>query len=108
MAALAIVGAVLPVMPSTIFAILAAWFFSRSSPRLEGYLLNNRLLGPTLHRWRSNGAISVKSKIVAVCGMAFGYGVFLFELTPTSIVAATVGLIFLVSAAYVLTRPNGG
>ena len=50
---LAFVGAVLPVMPSTIFVILAAACFARSSPRFERWLLDHRQFGPSLVAWRS-------------------------------------------------------
>jgi uncharacterized protein len=35
---LGFIGALLPLMPTTIFLILAAGCFARSSPRLEGWL----------------------------------------------------------------------
>ena len=50
--ALGIVGAFLPLMPTTIFLILAAGCFARSSPRLEAWLLDHAqfiIPGPAEH-----------------------------------------------------------
>lgn len=44
---LGMIGAVLPLMPTTIFLILATGCFARSSPRLEAWLLNHPRFGPT-------------------------------------------------------------
>ena len=43
--ALAVIGAILPVMPTTIFLLLALYCFARSSERLHGWLTTNRLFG---------------------------------------------------------------
>src|SRR3546814_4222968 len=72
MLALAIVGAVLPVMPTTIFVILAAACFGRASPRWEAYLLQHPQFGPPLVAWREQGAISVRGKSLAVAGIMLG------------------------------------
>src|SRR6187551_2804897 len=48
MVALGAIGAVTPLLPTTIFLIIAAWCFARSSPRLEAWLLNHPTFGKTL------------------------------------------------------------
>jgi len=105
MVGLGIIGAILPLMPTTIFLILAAWFFSRSSPRLEAYLMNSRFGGP-LRDWRENGAISRKSKMLALIGMSVGYAVFLVASKPSVFLAIVVGASILACAAYVVSRPG--
>ena len=59
--ALGVAGLVLPLMPGTVFLILAAWCFSRSSPRFEAWLVGHPKLGPHVLRWRETG-------VCAVCG----------------------------------------
>jgi uncharacterized membrane protein YbaN (DUF454 family) len=60
------VGLFVPVWPSTIFFILALWSFKRSSRRLEEWLLNHGVVGPTLRDWERGGAIRTRTKRVAV------------------------------------------
>lgn len=106
MLALGVIGAFLPVMPTTIFLILAVGCFSRSSPRLERWLLDSPTYGPSLRAWREQGAVSRKGKLYASLGMAVGYGLFWWGAHPSLWLALGVGVFFLASAAYVLSRPS--
>jgi uncharacterized protein len=103
---LAVIGALLPVMPSTIFLILAAACFARSSPRLEAWMLEHPVLGPPIRRWRERGAIAPGAKLMALFGMAAGYAILLFAYQPSWYVAAAVLLFLAASAGYVVSRPD--
>ena len=46
-----ILGAVLPVLPTTPFILLAAFCFARSSARFHDKLLANRVAGPIIREW---------------------------------------------------------
>jgi len=106
MVALGAIGAVTPLLPTTIFLIAAAWCFARSSPRLEAWLLNHPQFGKTLRDWRSDGAISRPAKMMACAGMTFGFVVFWFSSDPSLLLAAGVAALLLASAAYVVSRPT--
>ncbi|MFK3664475.1 YbaN family protein [Ochrobactrum teleogrylli] len=106
MLALGIIGAVLPVMPTTIFIILAAWFFARSSPKLEARLLADPRFGPLIVKWRDRGAIPPKAKFYACLGMLVGYGFFWWGAHPGPLLAIAVTIFMLGSTAYVLSRPS--
>ncbi|MEM8811195.1 MAG: YbaN family protein [Pseudomonadota bacterium] len=104
---LAFVGAVLPIMPSTVFVILAAGCFARSSPRFEAWLMNHPQFGPSLTAWRVHGAIPPRAKALAVMGMALGYGLFWASVDPGPGLAIAVAALIGASAVFVLTRPSG-
>ncbi|TLP49111.1 DUF454 domain-containing protein [Cohaesibacter sp. CAU 1516] len=102
-----IAGAFLPVLPSTIFFIGAAYFFARSSPRLEAWLLTHPLFGPPVVAWQDHGAIPRKAKYLAFAGMALGFVSFLYLVQPGLWLLVGVSLFFAASALYVGTRPDG-
>lgn len=105
MLALGIIGALLPVMPTTVFLILATACFARSSPRLERRLLQHPRYGPALRLWREQGAVSARGKALAAAGMALGYLLFFCTAHPGWQLALAVGLVLVASAGYVLSRP---
>lgn len=82
MVALGFIGAILPVMPTTVFLILAAWAFGRGSPRFEGWLLAHPTFGPVLRDWRANGRVSRRVKYIACGGMAAGLAIFWLVASP--------------------------
>jgi len=107
MVGLGFIGAMLPVMPTTIFLILAAACFSHSSPRFERWLLDHRWFGEPIRRWRENRAIPFKAKVIAIVSMAGGFVVMLLTAAPPLWADLVVAGSLIGCAAYVATRPNG-
>ncbi len=60
--ALAVIGAILPVLPTTPFLIVALALFSKSSPRFHQMLLNNVWFGPSLKQWEDKKTLSRQTK----------------------------------------------
>jgi len=106
MLGLGVIGAFLPVMPTTIFLILAMWFFARSSPQLENWMLSHPRFGRALRNWRTYGAVPVRAKIMACAGMTTGFLVFWASVHPSILVAASVAVLLVGSATYVVSRPT--
>lgn len=66
---LGVLGIALPLLPTTPFLLLAALCFSRGSKKIHSWLLNHPTLGPPIHDWQANRAISRRSKVVATLSM---------------------------------------
>ena len=60
------VGVVLPGWPTTVWLLVAAFFFARSSPRFYGWLMRHRLFGPLLRDVREGRGIPRRTKVMAV------------------------------------------
>lgn len=106
--ALGFIGAFVPLMPTTIFLILAAACFTRSSPRLEAWLLNHPRFGPTLRAWRAEGAAPHRAKIAACLGMALGFGLFWLAVRPGLWLGLAVASVVAACALFVVSRPSPG
>ncbi|QCI99035.1 YbaN family protein [Agrobacterium larrymoorei] len=106
MVATGIVGAFLPVLPTTPFLLIALWCFSKSSPKLEAWLLSHPKFGEPLRNWRENGAIPRRAKIAAVSLMTMSYAIFWFGTEPPPLRAAIVAAVMIGAALFVTTRPE--
>ncbi len=70
-AGIGIVGAFVPILPTTPFLLLAAYLYARSSDRLYGWLLGNRLIGDYLRRYYERRCMSGRHKLVTL-GLLWG------------------------------------
>jgi len=60
---LGIIGIFLPVMPTTIFILLSAWSFFRSSEKYYNWLIRNRYFGKIILNYRKYKGIDPKTRI---------------------------------------------
>ena len=102
---LAVLGAVLPLLPTTPFLLVAAWAFARSSPRLEAWLVDHARFGPLIADWRREGAVSRRVKRLSATvmlatlalGALFGLSIALLALQAA---------IFAAVSLFLWTRPE--
>ena len=98
-----LVGAFLPVLPTTGFWILAAFCFARSSPDLYRRILEDPRFGATVRDLVERGIVSRRAKTLALCGMSAGAGA--LALSPAPAIAQVAGLAAIAaSALFVATR----
>lgn len=65
---LAVLGSILPLLPTTPFLLLASWCFYRGSPRIHAWLHRSKVFGPTLDDWQHYHGIrrSVKYRTIVL------------------------------------------
>ena len=78
------IGAVLPLLPTTPFILLAAWCFARSSPRLHGWLLSSELFGPLLRDWEEKRCMTAGVRRLSLSMMALVGGSSVLFFVPTT------------------------
>lgn len=100
-----IAGYILPVLPGTIWMILAVACFARSSPKMEHWLLTHPTYGPPLIAWRKNGAIPFRIKLIAIGSMLVSMVIVCLSPAPRW-VDWLVATIIVASALFVSTRPG--
>lgn len=59
-------GIFLPVLPSTVFFLMAAYFFARSSEKFYIRLHENKLFGQQLKNYREGRGMSVRTKVILI------------------------------------------
>lgn len=63
---LAIIGIIVPLIPTTPLLLLAATCFVRSSNRLYEWLITQKYLGPYIKNYRDGKGIPLSAKIIGV------------------------------------------
>ena len=104
---LGIIGAVLPIMPTTVFLIIALGIFSKCSPRFHQMLLNNRWFGDDLKQWEQSKTMSRQSKLKATIIIVLSFGVsiaILYQRAGLQIMLIILALILLATIWHIKER----
>lgn len=64
--AIGVIGIFLPLLPTTIFLILASACFVKSSPKANEWLRNHKILGVYLKNYQDKTGLSIKTKIFTI------------------------------------------
>lgn len=101
--ALGLLGIPLPVLPSTPFILLSAWFFARSSPAWHQRLLESGLFGPMIRNWENSRCLSCRTKIVAVASMLVAGGASIVFALPQGAWQLVTAVLMLIGCITVLS-----
>ena len=102
---LAVIGVVLPGLPTVPFLLLAAWFAARGSERLHAWLYAHPKFGRLLIDWEQQGAISRSSKVLAVLLLTASWLLMYLRLDDIWLMTG-VAVLFLGIIIFLLTRPE--
>ena len=103
---LGVLGAFLPVLPTTIFLIMALWAFSRSSARLHHWLSSHPRLGRPLRAWHAHRVIPIPAKCLALTMMLLSLLFVTLFLAEGWVLPLGLALVLGSVAAYIVTRPH--
>ena len=99
------IGILVPLMPTTVFLLIAAYAFARSSPRLHRWLITHPVFGALITDWNEHGVVSVKAKwmsslsMIAVFSLSVYFGAPRWVLILQAVILSAVAL-------FLLTRPS--
>mgnify|MGYP001819212865 FL=1 len=96
------IGAVVPGLPSTVFFIIAASCFSKSSPRLERWVLELPTIGPMVRDYRAGLGIARRTKVWAIAVVATVITISAGFLIDSAVVQAAVVAAGVVGVATIL------
>jgi len=99
-------GIFLPLLPTVVFWILAAWLFTNSAPHLRERICNHPRFGAMIRDFLDHGVLSRRGKLFAVTGMMGSVGISLMLWIPPLpiLIILVVTLLFVVF--WLLRRPE--
>ena len=98
------IGAVVPGMPTTVFLVLAAACFIRSSQKLYDWLISNKTFGPYLKDYREGKGIPRRAKVLALSMIVIFVSFAVFYAIEATQIKVLVGLIGLIGFLFVFFK----
>jgi uncharacterized membrane protein YbaN (DUF454 family) len=105
-AVLGIIGAFVPVLPTTPFLILSAFLFSKSSPRFHKWLLELPIAGQGIRDWQHNRVIRPRAKLL--CSLMILLSVIILIVNQRILLWVKVSVVLLLVSvwSFVITRKS--
>ena len=98
------VGIVVPGLPTTVFFIIAAWCFGRSSPRFERWVLDLPRIGPMVRSYREGLGMPRRAKLAALSIMWFAIVISTVLLRDRPVIVVAVIALGVVGSSYIVWR----
>lgn len=103
---LGFIGMAVPLMPTTVFWIGAAWLWLRSHPQRVRWLVDHPHVGASIRSFLERGEICRTGKTAAIAGMTGSYLIWFALIRPGWVAALVVATILGAVALWIATRPH--
>ncbi len=103
---LGIAGYIVPLLPGTVFLLLATYFFFKSSERMYNWVINHRWFGSLIRAYRAGYGIPRRIKIYAIGLMAVSIGFSVAVAVDTTTLRVILVAIAIAVSTFILTRPT--
>jgi uncharacterized membrane protein YbaN (DUF454 family) len=103
---LGVIGAFLPILPTTPFLILSAFLFSKTSPRFHRWVLNLPFAGKAVKDWQENRVINPRAKFL--CSSMVSFSLYIIWNHPgiMMVIKVLVTSILVSVTGFVVTRKS--
>jgi len=103
---LGVIGAFLPILPTTPFLILSAYLFSKSSPKFHAWILTLPMAGEAIREWRDERVIRPRAKIL--CSVMLLISLFMiWQVAKVHLVIRLIASLIMISVGiFVVTRAS--
>lgn len=103
---LGIIGAFIPVLPTTPFMILSAYLFSKSSPRFHAWLLSLPMAGPAVQEWGEHRVVRKRAKVLCATMILISLAVIWLKAPVINLVKIILTVLLVSICTFVVTRKS--
>ena len=103
--AFALLGVVLPVLPTTPFLLIAIWAAAKGSQRVHNWIYRHPQFARLLHAWQTQKAVPTGAKYLASV-MMLGSWLALFFKQSHWLLLLSCSVLFLSVGVFLWTRPS--
>tara|TARA_Y100001970_G_C14043288_1_gene754984 strand:+ start:581 stop:970 length:390 start_codon:yes stop_codon:yes gene_type:complete len=101
------VGIFIPGLPTTVFILIALWSFTKSSPRLYNWLINNKYLAAGAKSFLETGKMSRQTKLKIISTISFFclLAIFIFLPDGMALIKSIIAIFGLIGIIYIMHIP---
>lgn len=103
---LGIVGYIMPGLPGTIWLIISATLFLRSSDRLYNFVTQHRLFGNQIREFLETGVIPLRVKFLSLGSMWIFSSISIFLAPYGLLFDLPISFLTLIGTVYIISRPS--
>ncbi len=103
---LGIAGYVVPLLPGTVFLLLATYFFFRSSERMYNWVVLHPRFGPLIRNYRAGYGIPRRVKVYALVLIAISFAVSIGFVADGPILRMGLAVCGVAVSTFIVTRPT--